>query len=107
MRRLATILILAISLTLGTTGGRAAPVAMPGSHDCAGPVAPDNCAHHRAKPIPMACGALVCCATLTVLPAGLPTSARSDSGLRLSKILPPRLAHRTAISATDPPIPRH
>jgi hypothetical protein len=109
MRRLTTILILAISLTLGTTGGRAALPLTAGNPDCVHQPVADGCDHarHRAKPVPMACGALVCCATLTVLPADLPTSARSDPGLRLSKILPPRLAHRTAISATDPPIPRH
>lgn len=109
MHRLATILIVAISLTLGTMGGQAAPLLTAGNHDCVHQPVADGCDHvrHRAKPVPMACGALACCAALTVLPAGLPTSARSDPGLRLSKILPPRLMHRIAISATDPPIPRH
>lgn len=112
MPRLATILILAISLTLGAAGSRAAPALMPGGHDCAGGLAaPDGCdhdrAHHRAKPIPMACGALACCAGLTILAAGLPASTRSGPGLRLARIQPVDFAHCTSVSETDPPIPRH
>lgn len=110
MRRLATILILAISVTLGASWGWTAPISMPGAHDCPGPVmAADECghAHHRSHHDPGACAGIACCAAVTVLPISLSEAAPSGPGLRLSRALPPHRAHRSALSATDPPIPRH